>query len=207
MGHFIVYYNGKPLIIDVGVETYTRKTFSPQRYEIWTMQSAYHSLPTIDGIMQAPGKEFAARDVTYSADDESAAFNLELALAYPPQAQLLSWKRSIELQRGQQVKLTDSYELEQSPSSLMLSLMTPCQIDLSTPGSILLTEAVHANGRLSASGEIVFYPGNFTISIEEISIKDTRLGSTWGQQVKRIIFTAANVDRKGKWIIQIRGKE
>ena len=39
VGNVIVYADGKPLIVDAGVETYRRKTFSPQRYEIWTMQS------------------------------------------------------------------------------------------------------------------------------------------------------------------------
>jgi hypothetical protein len=207
VGHFIVYHDGKPLIIDVGVETYTRKTFSPQRYEIWTMQSAYHSLPTIDGTMQSPGKEFAAREVTYRADDESAAFNLDLALTYPPQAQLVSWKRSVVLQRGLQVNLTEAYEFSQVPASLMLSLMTPCQVDLSTPGIVLLNEAVLANGRLSASGEIAYYPGDFTISIDEIPITDDRLRSTWGSQVKRILFTAVNTGRNGQWTIQIRGRK
>jgi hypothetical protein len=46
-GQFCDLYHGKPVIIDVGVKR-VRKTFSPQRYEIWTMQSAYHSLPTIN---------------------------------------------------------------------------------------------------------------------------------------------------------------
>ena len=43
IGNFVTYIDGKPVIIDVGVETYSRKTFSPQRYEIWTMQSGYTS--------------------------------------------------------------------------------------------------------------------------------------------------------------------
>lgn len=38
IGQFIVYADGKPVIIDVGVETYTAKTFSERRYEIWTME-------------------------------------------------------------------------------------------------------------------------------------------------------------------------
>src|SRR5207237_4974079 len=33
--------DGEPVLIDAGVGTYTRQTFSPRRYEIWTMQSAY----------------------------------------------------------------------------------------------------------------------------------------------------------------------
>ena len=61
VGHFIVYYDGQPLIIDVGVEAYTAKTFSNARYEIWTMQSQYHNLPTINGICQQAGEEYCAR--------------------------------------------------------------------------------------------------------------------------------------------------
>ncbi len=63
VGNFIVYADGEPAIIDVGVETYTAKTFSAQRYEIWTMQSAYHNLPTVNGVMQGAGRQFEARDV------------------------------------------------------------------------------------------------------------------------------------------------
>jgi hypothetical protein len=61
VGNFIVYIDGKPAIVDAGVETYTRKTFSAERYTIWPMQSGYHSLlPTVDGLMQSPGRAFAA---------------------------------------------------------------------------------------------------------------------------------------------------
>jgi hypothetical protein len=68
IGEFIVFRDGLPLLVDAGVETYSRKTFSPQRYEIWTMQSGYHSLPTIDNHEQKPGEEFAARDVSNGVD-------------------------------------------------------------------------------------------------------------------------------------------
>ena len=60
-GSITVYKDGRPLLIDIGVESYTKKTFSPQRYEIWTMQSAWHNLPTFDGVQQLPGAEYAAR--------------------------------------------------------------------------------------------------------------------------------------------------
>ncbi len=48
-GSFTLYKDGQPFFIDIGVETYQRKTFSPRRYEIWTMQSQYHNLPTFTG--------------------------------------------------------------------------------------------------------------------------------------------------------------
>ncbi|MCU0644425.1 MAG: heparinase II/III-family protein [bacterium] len=83
VGNFIVYLDGEPMIIDVGVEAYTKKTFSAQRYEIWTMQSAYHNLPTINGVMQKDGREFSARNVNYFADDNFAELKLDIAGAYP----------------------------------------------------------------------------------------------------------------------------
>src|SRR5699024_10175363 len=48
VGSFILYYDGKPAIVDAGVGTYTAKTFSSQRYEIWTMQSLFHNLPVVN---------------------------------------------------------------------------------------------------------------------------------------------------------------
>ena len=86
VGSFTVYKEGKPFIIDLGVGTYTRQTFSDRRYELWTMQSQFHNLPTFikndtemktkrlgrnagedyhdnEVIMQKAGQAFAAGDV------------------------------------------------------------------------------------------------------------------------------------------------
>ena len=38
IGSCIMYYDGKPCLIDLGREQYVAKTFSSRRYEIWTMQ-------------------------------------------------------------------------------------------------------------------------------------------------------------------------
>ncbi|WP_221394632.1 heparinase II/III family protein [Dyadobacter sp. NIV53] len=58
VGNYIVFYNGMPFIIDAGVETYTKATFQKQsRYTIWTMQSGYHTLPTINDTPQGSRTE------------------------------------------------------------------------------------------------------------------------------------------------------
>lgn len=48
VGSVTLYRDGRPLLVDIGVETYSKKTFSAQRYEIWTMQSSWHNLPEFD---------------------------------------------------------------------------------------------------------------------------------------------------------------
>lgn len=54
VGSFVLYCDGKPVVIDIGTGVYEKKTFSPQRYEIPQMQSLYHNLPIIGGEGQLP---------------------------------------------------------------------------------------------------------------------------------------------------------
>lgn len=70
VGSFIVYKDGQPLLIDAGVGDYTKKTFSPQRYEIWTMRSSYHNLPDIDGVEQHDGAKYKAENVSIQLESK-----------------------------------------------------------------------------------------------------------------------------------------
>ena len=85
-GSITLYKNGRPILVDIGVESYTKKTFSPHRYEIWTMQSGYHNLPTIEGTDQHEGASYRAENVVvHMAEPESAAsWNPRTAYANAP---------------------------------------------------------------------------------------------------------------------------
>jgi putative sterol carrier protein len=204
VGNFVVYVDGKPVIVDAGVETYTRKTFSAQRYEIWTMQSAYHSLlPTVDGVMQAPGREFAARDVGHKADDASAEFSVDIAAAYPPEAKIKSWQRKVTLHRGQDVEIEDNYDLAEPAQEISLSLLTPCQIKLKTPGEIPLQEASLPDGRTTGTALITYDPDKLTALTIEIAISDERLGLVWGNRLTRIVLVAHDPPQQGTLHLQI----
>jgi hypothetical protein len=86
VGSFIVAQDGRPLLIDVGVGVYTRQTFGPERYQIWTMQSSWHNVPEVDGFAQAPGREYAARRVQGLLSPGAAELSMDLAGAYPAEA-------------------------------------------------------------------------------------------------------------------------
>ncbi|MBN1642140.1 MAG: heparinase II/III family protein [Anaerolineae bacterium] len=204
VGNFVVYVDGQPVLVDAGVEAYTRKTFSPQRYEIWTMQSAYHSLlPTIDGVMQAPGQQFAARDATHQADDAAARFSLDIAGAYPPEAKLAKWVRTITLQRGAHVEIADAYRLGAPAGEITLSLITPCQVDMSTRGQIVLSEAPLPGGRRTGEAVVTYDPQQFTVSVEEVPITDDRMGGVWGSSLSRIVFAAHQPALEGAWTFRV----
>ena len=47
VGSFLVYCDGKPVVVDIGLGVYEKNTFNERRYEILQMQSLYHNLPAI----------------------------------------------------------------------------------------------------------------------------------------------------------------
>ena len=187
VGNFIVYYDGSPVIIDVGVETYTAMTFSQDRYSIWTMQSAYHNLPTINGVMQKDGREYEATNVRFASDNESVRFSLDIAHAYPAEAKVKSWLRNIRLDRGRDVVVTDRYELGTLVKPFTLSLMTSCLPTVKTEGVVSLRQDVEGNQHTIS---LLYDKSKFSVSIEPIAIEDDRLQSSWGKKIYRIVMTS-----------------
>jgi hypothetical protein len=198
IGNFLVYADGSPVIIDVGVETYTAKTFSPQRYDIWAMQSAYHNCPTIDGVMQSAGREFAATDVSYQADDRQAEIRMNLAKAYPPAAHLATWKRRLRLDRvGNSIEVVDDYQLTQSAKAIALTLMTPCAPRVQAAGEITLPLPSGRPVRVAYEGQVLH------ASVEEIPIEDSLLRRSWGERLYRVLLHANAPPIQSTWTLRI----
>lgn len=109
VGSFVVYRNGKPVLIDAGVGTYTRQTFSKDRYKIWSMQSLYHNLPAFGGVGQHQGKAFASKNEVY--DKDARLLTLDLTDAYEAECGLTSYVRSGSLHDGV-VTVNESVKLD-----------------------------------------------------------------------------------------------
>ena len=101
VGNFVIFCDGKPIFIDAGVGTYTARTFNQERYSIWSMRSEYHNLPTINGIDQRPGRQFASQNAVF--DEESGKLTLDLAAAYHPDAALAYYLRSAVIEDGKAI--------------------------------------------------------------------------------------------------------
>lgn len=194
VGNFIVYVDGKPAIIDAGVETYTAQTFSSRRYELWTMQSAYHNLPTIRRAQQRPGEAFRATDVMYMADDNHAELSLDLAKAYPTEAGVRAWKRSVRLNRGTpaSVEVVDAFELTEATDDVVLNLLVASAPKIDDEGVVALDGA-----RLHFDG------GAWAASWETIAIDDRRLQHAWGQALYRIQFRPKHAADAGVWRLKV----
>ncbi|MBN2411117.1 heparinase II/III family protein [candidate division KSB1 bacterium] len=203
VGNFIVYADGFPAIIDVGVETYTSKTFSSRRYEIWTMQSAYHNLPTINGIMQHNGADYKATDIDYKADKNNVVFNLDLAKAYPSEAGIKSWKRTLTLNRNESVVIRDKYSLDKITGDIIFTLMSWAKPIIMENGTIKLD----LNSKTQGTARDVFIFYNVTklnIKTEPILIEDGRLLRAWGRDIYRIILTVKQPLIKDNMVITVK---
>ncbi|MGN6758084.1 MAG: heparinase II/III domain-containing protein [Thermomicrobiales bacterium] len=195
VGQFIVALDGQPVIIDVGVLTYTRYTFGPNRYDIWAMQSGYHNLPQIDGHDQAAGEAYAARDVAANVGDDRAELRLDFAGAYPPEAGVRAWRRTVRLERDAgRVVLEDDYTLSHTPQRLTLTLMASGDVDTSQPG--LLRCAGPTRPLL-----VEYDAAQFTPTVEPITITDERLLPVWGERINRVLLTARQPTAEGRWTL------
>lgn len=203
VGHYIIYQDGQPMIIDVGVGAYTAKTFSPNRYEIWTMQSAYHNLPTINGIMQQAGREFQAKNAAYTCNEQKAVLQLDIAGAYPAEAGLKSWLRTITLQRGKEVTIREQYNIANPAREIMLSLITPCEVTIEKPGRAKLISTI-AHDQVPAELMLLFDARTFKMRTDEIALDDEKLKSTWGKKVTRILLIADKPAQKADWVLRFR---
>ena len=180
IGNFILYCDGTPVLVDAGVETYTKFTFSDQRYNLWTMQSGYHNAPTLNGVDQSPGLNFCAKDVSISGNGKQLTgsqsgdsnfgdlkFSLDIAAAYPPSAKIKTYKRAFNFLPGKSLEVTDAYSFSECTSPLILNF--------------LCYEKPAISGNKADLGGLVTmeFDASFTTAIEEIKLVDPKIHNDW----------------------------
>lgn len=168
-----------PLFIDPAVGEYTAKTFSKDRYDVWTMQSGYHNLPQINGIDQKDGKDYAAKVIRH----KEGQLTLELAGAYPKDAAVKSWQRTVTAMKSG-ISVTEDYELRDfiAPTRLVFMALTP-----------------------DALQHLHYDASQLSATVEDISDKlDPLLLHMWGPKMYRVILTVKSTKTTNKIKYTIR---
>ena len=173
-GSITLYKKGLPILADIGVETYTRKTFSPRRYEIWTMQSGYHNLPTICGTDQKDGAEYRAEKVVTELTGAEPSISMELAAAYPDAGAVvpgLTYSRKVTLKKSSNTVVLEDHTNAQDVILNFITYEKP----------VILSDGKLSIGEASASFE-----GADLLAIETLPITDARLKTAWDHDLYRI---------------------
>ena len=189
IGSCILAIDNLPILIDVGVGTYTKKTFSSERYTIWTMQSDYHNLPIINGQSEHNGIQY--HSMNPSVDKKRFSFSVDIAQAYPKEAAVERWTRAYALQNKQLV-ITDDFQLSAKKAPNQLNFMTWGDVKVREKGCIQL-HIKQVKATLNYDARV------FTPTITPIELTDPRLSKVWGERVYRITLTANDQALRGQY--------
>jgi hypothetical protein len=165
------------------------------------MQSGFHNLPTVNGVGQKNGREFRARDIAYAAGGRRAVFSLDIAGAYPPEAKLRSWARTVTLNRGRDVVVSERYELVEAREPVRLSLMSWRVPTVAGEGRLRLEDP---EGAAAGKAVLVEYDAKkFKAEVETVPVEDERLQASWGTRLYRILLTARQTPLRDAFEVRI----
>ena len=189
IGQVSVWYHGTPLLVDAGVGTYTRQTFSSERYTIWTMVSNWHNVPEINGVQQQPGLSYRARNSRF--DNRRRTFSLDIAGAYPAEAAVDSWQREVSL-KGRKVTIADAWTLKEVKGDTRLHWLTLAEPVLTADGALTLS---------TPDGDVrMSWPANlYEATVERQALDDASLVHKWNADALwRITLTMRDKALKGR---------
>jgi hypothetical protein len=211
VGSVVVAVDGVPLLVDAGQPTYTAKTFSPDRYEIRAMQSAWHSVPAPFGLEQGTGKEFAA-DVLQPPTPEEPTLRLALGAAYGLRPE--QWIRTSSLDReAREVVVADRWDIRVLPDTVVLpesavlpeaagpdvdiTYLAAGTVRLGQEGSAtILPEGIptadtpfDGQGQGPLRGAVLRWePAAAVVLVDEWPLDDPLLSEVWGARLTRLRF-------------------
>lgn len=175
VGSFIAYSNTEPLLIDIGFATYNAKTFSNRRYELTNCRSAFHNVPLINGIEQIKGKEHKAKDVKYNKTGSYTSFALNIEDAYPNTAEVDKWRRTIRLNRGKNIVVTEDFKLRKFVKPTEIVLVCYGEPKIKIDGEIELNS--------ETGNHFICYDSKMlTPAVERIDITDPAVVDTWSKK-------------------------
>lgn len=142
IGSFIVHWRGESLLAELGAMRYTRDSFKADlRYTFLANRSLGHSVPYVNGCEQGTGKAFRAGNVRYTMDAERDCLELDLASAYPEEADLARLERRIALVRSTPtgwVELADTVTFRAQPGAYTCVLISFAPVTEQEPGQLLI---------------------------------------------------------------------
>jgi hypothetical protein len=191
----------------VGRGTYTSRTFSPERYNIWYNRSDFHNIPTVNGQTQPPGSEFKATEVSYKAGSSFAQFSLNIAPSYPEAAGISRWQRTVRLNRGKNVEVSDVINLKKA-DEVVQHLMTCYPAEVVKPGELVIHFAPKEGSK--AQDFVVRYnPSQLQAQVEKVKLEameDKGIITKWGDTIYRINLTAISPKMQDKMNFQIAAR-
>lgn len=167
LGQFMLTGDGEFFLSDLGCGEYTKDYFSTARYDYDCNGSQGHSVPIINGCLQAAGSGRTASILEYASSGTESLLTAELSKAYDCE-ELQSFKRSWLWHKGElpSLVLKDKFSFASQPGSLVERFVT-----------LIKPEELQKEGRLSLSRgnlalELVYDQRQLKLEVTERSYRD-----------------------------------
>jgi hypothetical protein len=146
----------------------------------------------VGGVMQQNGVEFEATDRRYETDDQHSVVSFDVAKAYPKEAGIKKWVRTVTLDRKRDiVAVSEEFDLERA-LPVSFSVMTPRIA--TTDGRSVTMKLAEGDGRPCG---LMFDASQLAPKIEPIPLTDAGLRESWGSEIYRILLNTRNPVQSG----------
>lgn len=180
VGSFTLYDGSTPVLVDVGIDTYTGRHFSRQRYmTVPWVRSLYHNLPIVNGTEQQSGRAYCADAFAVC----EVGITVSFAAAYPCEAGVRQLVREMKM-TDNGMRFTDNFTFTEGKKR------TVCEVLMSVLPTRVEGDRVILGERylLRATGA--------RISAEYIPFADAKLEADWHTEgVTRILFDFENAEK------------
>ena len=163
LGHFSLWYDNAPVIIDVGRGVYDRTCFSAQRYTLWNLNNSGHNAARFDGAPQGLGEEFTGRLVNHGNRLEC-----DLSAAFAPEAGIKKYHRLVDAQWEKSKIILSENAAFEGEKRIDISFYTPVE-----PGEI-------KNNSLTLKGIELTCSGIELAEVVKVDWADSKICAVWG---------------------------
>lgn len=192
-GNFILYANGKPLIIDPGEVSKTVKTIDGNDYNsILDKHSLWYNLPTINGRMENSGLNYGATGFQYSSNENEVIVSMNLAYAYELSAGIDNWTRTYSFKRKLGLEISDRFNLNKIEGDTYITFIALSKPQIKRQGIILFSVE-------GSEYEFEYRSDIFSVEIDEMNTESDLKLKEWGSNLYRIVLNPNYKEKTGLW--------
>ena len=196
LGSVVVAVDGVPVVVDPGRPTYTAQTFGPDRYDLWPMQSSWHSVPQVRGVPQDHGPQFRASEPHVAAD--GTTLQLDLTAAYPT-TDLRRWTRTVTLDRQRsRVLVADDWDVAAGGTGTVVHWMLAGSVEVTAPGHATIHPLENAR-----TTHLTWDPATVTSSLTVRPLDDPMLADVWGDHLTRLELSVDDSSGHGSLVVSV----
>ena len=139
-----------------------------------------------------------SRIAGFKATAKTVSYQVDIARAYPQEANVKSWIRNYTLHRKKDFTITDKWELSACNEPSVLNLMTCCEVEIDRNKNIILTGEA---GRF----RVEYDKKLLSPATDTVELTDPKLIHSWNRKkLTRIRFTIVPQQISGESKLVIR---